>query len=154
MVPDDDLDAAMSAGAEVARLMEGFRLEGTLREFPKFKPRHTWFRFPVHIDDATTYNLLADAKAAGEEPPWMQAQRDKEKSAKERKQGKAEELDAAVMAAGGAGVSIEAVAEVMGATGRTVRNRVEGGKFGKPSKKWRIEGGKIVPAGKKVEIDI
>ena len=84
----------------------------------------------------------------------MQAQRDKEKSAKERKQGKAEELDAAVMAAGGAGVSIEAVAEVMGATGRTVRNRVEGGKFGKPSKKWRIEGGKIVPAGKKVEIDL
>jgi hypothetical protein len=148
-VPDDDLDAAMSAGAEVARLMEGFRLEGTLREFPKFKPRHTWFRFPCHIDDATTYNLLADAKAAGEEPPWMQAQRDREKTAKERKQAKTDELDAAVMAAGGVGATVEAVATGIGSSEKTIRRRIE------KSGKWSVVDGKIQKRGKgKVVLDL
>lgn len=148
-IPDDDLDAAMTAGAEVARLMEGFRLEGTLREFPKFKPRHTWFRFPIHIDDATTYHLLADAKAAGEEPPWMQAQRDREKTAKERKQSKTEELDAAITAAGGPGATTEAVATGLGASEKTIRRRIE------KSGKWSVIDGKIQKRGKgKVVLDL
>ncbi len=149
-IPDGDLDAAMTAGAEVARLMEGFRLEGTLREFPKFSPRHTWFRFPIHIDDSITYNLLADAKASGEEPPWMQAQRDKEKSAKEHKKAAAESLNEAITAAGGPGATTDAVASGLGVSEKTIRRRIE------KSGKWSVADGKIElrNAKKKVVLDL
>lgn len=41
-----------------------WRIEGTLREFPTFKPRRCLFRYPIHcIDNA---GLLIDAKAEGE----------------------------------------------------------------------------------------
>lgn len=136
-VSDSVLDDAMSSGAEVARLMEGFRLEGTLREFPKFGPRHTWFRFPIHIDDATTYQLLADAKAAGEEPPWMQAQRDKEKSSKEHKKASEDALSSAI-SAGGPGATCASVSLVLGVSEKTLRRRVE------KSGRWEISDGKIV----------
>ena len=130
--------------------MEGFRLEGQLREFPKFKPREMWFRFPLHVEDR--WQLLADAKAAGEEPPWMAAQREKEKSAKEHKNARDESFEAAIMAAGGSGSALHAVGELMTpqANPRTVRRRVD------KSKKWIIMDGKIVlkTKPKTQEIDI
>lgn len=60
--------------AEAAALRQsGWRVEGTLREFPAFPPRRVWFRYPVH--QADTDGLLADAKAEGEEAPWAAAAR-------------------------------------------------------------------------------
>lgn len=31
--------------------MSALRVDGTLREFPKFKPKDMWFKFPLHVLD-------------------------------------------------------------------------------------------------------
>ena len=154
-IPADDLDEAMQAGAETARLMEGFRLDGSLREFPKFKPREVFFRWPCHVEDQ--WQLLADAKAAGEEAPWMAAQREKEKGAKERKSAKSEALDAAISASGGPGCNIEAVAEHLGLAEQSTRFRINGRKDGVGhSNKWIVEDGRVCfrkqPKGAKLDV--
>lgn len=77
---NDDIDAA----TETANYMSGWRLEGTLREFPTFPPRLFWFQYPIHKMDES--ELLADAKAEGEEAPWQTQQREKKEKAKERKE--------------------------------------------------------------------
>ena len=33
--------------------MTAWRIEGTLREFPSFRPMYLWFRYPIHIADTT-----------------------------------------------------------------------------------------------------
>ena len=43
-----------------------WRIEGTLREFPSFRPRRCLFRYPIHVPD--TGDLLIDARAEGELP--------------------------------------------------------------------------------------
>ena len=134
-VPDCDLDDAMARGAEIARLMEGFRLDGTLREFPKFQPRELWFRWPLHVPD--DWELLKDAKASGEEPPWMAAQREKEKGAKERDRAAIEAINVGVQAAGGTGCTLADLCEHVGGTERNLRRRIL------KSKKWTIIAGKV-----------
>lgn len=51
----------------------GWRMEGTLREFAPMAPRVFWFRHPFHT--TTEADVLLDAKAEGEEPPWIEQQR-------------------------------------------------------------------------------
>ena len=48
-----------------ARAVTGWRIEGTLREFPTFPPKRVLFDFPLHYDDENNY--LANAKADGEQ---------------------------------------------------------------------------------------
>lgn len=36
---------------KVVKLMTAWRLEGTLREFPKFEPVNLWFNYPLHTHD-------------------------------------------------------------------------------------------------------
>ena len=42
------------------RLQTAWRVEGTLREFPKFKAKDMWFEYPVHRIDDT--GILQDIK--------------------------------------------------------------------------------------------
>ena len=61
-----------------------WRIEGTLREFPKFEPLNVWFDYPVHRRD--NVGVLKDCKVEGEfEPPWVKAQEARKKKAKEKK---------------------------------------------------------------------
>ena len=55
----------------LARQRSAWRIEGTLREFPKFLPVNIWFDYPIHnVDEAGT---LKDADAEGEKAPWQKA---------------------------------------------------------------------------------
>ena len=45
-----------------------WRIEGTLREFPKFPPVNLWFDHPVHRDDAS--GVLADISPEADVPIW------------------------------------------------------------------------------------
>ena len=62
-----------------------WRVEGTLREFAKFKPVNMWFSYPVHfLDDS---GVLADIQLDGEKPMWQKGQegrKSKEQNQKER----------------------------------------------------------------------
>ena len=116
------LDAVTCAAAEKVRLMEGFRLEGTLREFAKFKPREFWFQFPLHVADR--WDLLNDAKAAGEEAPWQVAQREKEASKKASKARQKADLERVVEAAGD-GAKVADLMPLLGMTSpQGVRNAI------------------------------
>ena len=58
-----------------------WRIDGTLREFPKFEPVNLWFDYPVHHVD--TVGSLKDVESEGEKAPWQKAiERRKPKSAK------------------------------------------------------------------------
>lgn len=116
-------DAAVASG-----LMSGWRIEGTLREFATPPPVRIWFRYPVHRPDP--WGLLADAKAAGEEPPWVEAQRAKDEARKRRQESKKDDerdaLLAAVQECGGAGEAlVSEVAEALGLSSKTVERRLE-----------------------------
>ena len=62
-----------------------WRVEGTLREFAKFKPINMWFSYPVHfLDDS---GVLADIQLGDEKPMWQKGQegrKSKEQNQKER----------------------------------------------------------------------
>ncbi len=63
----DALLAAVHAARESARAMTAWRVEGTLREFPRFEPANLWFSHPVHERDAT--GALSDLFAEGDTSP-------------------------------------------------------------------------------------
>ena len=67
----DVIDAADSSTGTVT----AWRLEGTLREFPKFPPKNVWFDYPRHtLDDS---GVLADIKPESDKPAWQKKERKK-----------------------------------------------------------------------------
>lgn len=66
-----------------AASMSAWRIEGTLREFPKFEPINCWFSYPIHVHDES--GALSDIDPEMEKPVWERAkERRKEKAAKDR----------------------------------------------------------------------
>ena len=45
-----------------------WRVDGTLREFAKFKPRDVWFNYPIHTVDGT--GILSDIQLDDNTPSW------------------------------------------------------------------------------------
>lgn len=100
-----------------------WRVEGTLREFPKFPPVNLWFDYPIHRADES--GALRDIEPDGDRPPW-QKNFGKKKSPKDRKQDRKGSVETAYEACGIDGeVTVDALAEYMGVTEKTVRNRLK-----------------------------
>lgn len=100
-----------------------WRIEGTLREFPKFPPVNLWFDYPVHHVD--NIGVLADVEPDGEVPVWKKAQ-EKRKPPGDKKKERKEAIETAYSACTIDGdVTVEAMAEYMGVTEKTVRNRIK-----------------------------
>ena len=103
-----------------------WRIEGTLREFPRFDPLNLWFDYPVHRPDST--GALSDVEPEGEGNRWAgKAGRDRRtKSPEERKKERRAALEEAFSACDmGGGVTVKDVSEFMGVTEKTVRNRIK-----------------------------
>ena len=119
-----DLAAAVYAARVRAARLTGWRIDATLREFPPASSKRIWFDWPIHHADS--WGLLTDAKAAGEEPPWMAQQRAKEESQKSKAAAMREELEEAIEACGGVGeATVKGVAEEIGCEVTTVRRRLK-----------------------------
>lgn len=100
-----------------------WRIEGTLREFPKFTPVNLWFDYPVHHVD--NIGVLTDVVPDGEAPSWKKAQ-EKRKPPGDKKKERKEAIETAYSACTIDGdVTVEAMAEYMGVTEKTVRNRIK-----------------------------
>ncbi len=100
-----------------------WRVEGTLREFPKFPPVNLWFDYPIHRADES--GALRDIEPDGDRPPW-QKNLSKKKSPQDRKKDRKGSVETAYEACGIDGeVTIDALAEYMGVTEKTVRNRLK-----------------------------
>ncbi len=105
------------------KISSAWRVEGTLREYPKFDPVNMWFRYPVHINDES--GVLKDVEPEGESPPWKKAM-GKRKTKKDRKQERKDAFESAYEACSiDENVTIEALSEFMGVTDRTVWNRIK-----------------------------
>lgn len=100
-----------------------WRIGGTLREFPSFPDLNLWFDYPIHrIDDS---GALADINPDAESPPWKR-NFDRKKSPEERKKERSESLETAFEACKIDGeVTLSAMAEYLGVTEKTVRNRLK-----------------------------
>lgn len=100
-----------------------WRMEGTLREFPKFDPVNFWFDYPVHKVDNS--GVLKDAGAEGDAPPWKKAQSNI-KSKQDKKKERKEQLETAFVSSVFDGpVTIKSLAEYMDLTEKTVRSRIK-----------------------------
>lgn len=67
----DEMRASRAPAREAAEHSSAWRLEGILREFPTFPPKRFFFRYPIHTVDSV--ELIADARAEGEEGPKRSA---------------------------------------------------------------------------------
>lgn len=130
----------IAAAEKAVESRSAWRIEGTLREFPKFPPVNVWFDFPIHRIDFS--GVIKDIAADAAPAPW-QRNFSKKKSDKERKDERKESIETAFgyCCMDGKEVALSELAEYMGVTEKTVRTRlkehggfyIEDGKTGKKS---------------------
>lgn len=100
-----------------------WRIEGTLREFPKFAPVNLWFKYPVH--DIDNIGVLKDIAVDDGMPMWKK-NFSKKKTDAERKNERKNSLETAFEACGiDDKVTVKAMAEYMGVSEKTVRRRLK-----------------------------
>lgn len=100
-----------------------WRIEGTLREFPKFAPVNLWFKYPVH--DIDNIGVLKDIAVDDGMPTWKK-NFSKKKTDAERKTERKNSLETAFEACGiDDKVTVKAMAEYMGVSEKTVRRRLK-----------------------------
>ena len=112
---------------EAVRKRRAWRIEGTLREFPRFEPLNLWYSYPIHLPDSS--GVLADCDFDGERnsknSPFQKNFSNK-KSKEEKKEERIEALETAFSGVQEDGkAEIRDLAEYMGVTEKTVRNRVK-----------------------------
>ena len=113
---------------ESVRKRRAWRIEGTLREFPRFKPLNLWYSYPIHIVDDS--GVLGDCEYDGgaynsKNSPYgrnLTKKKTPEKK-KEERLGALETAFSAVEIEGAA--SIKDVAEYLDVTEKTVRNHLK-----------------------------
>ena len=119
----DNLDENKLEGAPVdTSQCTAWRMEGTLREFPRFKPVDLWFEYPIHKVDESGFLAMAQFDSAQAKGNHNSAK--KRNAIKESRKEKL--VDAFNIAAAENGFSgradIKRVAEIMGVSERTIRN--------------------------------
>ena len=119
-----DLDEKLSKIIQKVKQKTAWRVEGTLREFPRFEPVNLWFDYPVHKVD--TINVLKDIQPESDKPSWQKA-KDKRKSKDTKKEERINALEIAFssLEIGGEQITVRDLAEEMGVSERTVWNRIQ-----------------------------
>lgn len=119
---------------ESVRQATAWRLEGTLREFPKFKPVNAWFKYPIHILDES----LQDIKL--EEDPKENWRKGTAKSNESRSEKTLKELEEAfnILSENGEPVEAVAIADYLDISRSAVYKRV------KKHKALVVDGGTIM----------
>jgi RecA-family ATPase len=85
------VDEAVKQTINTVKIRSAWRVEGTLREYPKFEPVNMWFQYPIHKVDDT--GSLKDIEPDGDsKPPWQKATIKRKDKAGEQRRTKAEEF--------------------------------------------------------------
>jgi len=109
-----------------AEALTAWRIEGTLREFPKFPPINLWFDYPVHRVDESS--ILADIDPDNDAPAW-QKKRASSAPKKDRRKERLDALDAAFAACDMDESGCVSIAQLMAYSGKsknTIRDWVDG----------------------------
>ncbi|HBV97763.1 MAG: DNA primase [Peptococcaceae bacterium BICA1-7] len=118
-----DMLPEVYAARQAVQQRTAWRIDGTLREFPKFKPANLWFDYPVHYVD--NIGVLKDVEAEGEKPPWKRAMDKRKPKAVKQKDRKASLENAINSCNFGEPPTVQTLAESMGIAERTVRARIK-----------------------------
>jgi len=118
------VESEIAKAVKSIRIRSAWRVEGTLREYPKFEPVNMWFQYPIHKVDDT--GILKDIEPEGNLPPWKNAM-NKRKDPDKKKQERIEALEMAFEALddGKNPVTVYDLAEYMGVNDRTVWRRIK-----------------------------
>ena len=125
-----DYQQLLTAEEAVKRKIDGltaWRIEGTLREFPKFPPLNVWFRFPVHTADRD--GVLKDLRLDGAFVPKMQFKKkpktDPNDSPEKRIKERDKAFEAAFIACEKNGAAdVGEIAETLGKSRKTVERSI------------------------------
>ena len=105
------------------RSKTAWRIEGTLREFPKFEPINLWFDYPVHRLDEI--GSLKDLQLEAQDPPWKKGTKSNKKNAATRKADRKKALETALEGSNfGDEPTVSDVADYLGVSVRTARDRI------------------------------
>ena len=116
--------AAVAAAEARAAQKTAWRIEATLREFPKFPPIDVWLEYPLHIVDDT--GILADLAAETAAPAWQRGRKARMSKAAIRRDDGAQRFADAVSAANmGEPPKVRELAEYLGISERTCRDQVK-----------------------------
>lgn len=116
-----DIDKAKRA----VQSRTAWRIEGTLREFPKFPPLNLWFDYPIHrIDDV---GVLKDCEFEGDNrPSWQKATKKHKESAKNRSEENRIKFENALNLCNmGEAPTVKQVSEYLDMKERTVRDWIK-----------------------------
>lgn len=117
------LQGQVEAARNRVKNLSAWRIEGTLREFPKFEPVNLWFSYPIHkVDEVRS---LKDIQPDAELPPWKKGTESNKKNAKDRKAERRRAVEAALEGSNfGDNPSVDDVADYLGVSKRTARDRI------------------------------
>jgi len=119
-----DVKQRISAAEKAAESRTAWRIEGTLREFPKFSPVNVWFDFPVHRIDIV--GVLKNVDTEGERAPWQKAaDRHKQSAEKKRDKNRVKFENAVNLSNMGEPPTLEMLTEYLDMSGRTVRDWIK-----------------------------
>lgn len=141
------LNARYSLGLSEAQAegLTAWQIDGTLREFPKFRPVNMFFNYPIHqVDEG---GVLDEAVAAGDFWTNRRDPNEKVKRAEKRDKDLAKAYEAVMAFTGKPDVAN--VSEYLGVTSKTIRRWVEA------SNDFKVENGFMIPCeGKQVYVKI
>lgn len=117
------LHGKIEEACKAVKQRSAWRIEGTLREFPKFSPVNVWFDYPIHRADDT--GALRDIQPEEDKPSWKKAI-EKRKSPETKKKERKNSVETAYEACGiNEKVTVQDLSEFMGVSEKTVRNRLK-----------------------------
>ena len=80
------LERQIEAAKDTVKAKTAWRIEGTLREFPKFEPVNLWFDYPVHRIDQV--GSLKDLQLEVEKPMWQKGKEMRKKQSEQVRKAK------------------------------------------------------------------
>ena len=110
----------LTAAVRETMSITAWRIEGTLREFPKFKPVNTWFRYPIHTEDVT--GILEDIQPEIELTGYQKMIDTRKKKAEKKKEDTINQIEVAFEGVQKDGVAAAIdIAEQIGVTADTLK---------------------------------
>lgn len=115
-----ELDKLINDARDKVTSITAWRIEGTLREFPKFNPVNLYFEYPIHKVDHT--GVLNDIDPDEVKPQWQKAREKRQEQAKKNKVKKLNEfeIEFSNIELEGREVSAEELAEKLNTSSKTV----------------------------------